>query len=544
MKDYRVLKFLDRFRAFFGKLGVDYDMMRRILQVKLTMDGRRVPTVMSSGSVKKDENNGFAKSLWIYALMGAITIPFLLMKENYLFQMSIVFGILIFMVMSSIISDFSSVLLDLRDKNIMATKPVGSRTINAAKLVHVLVYLFSLTAAFTGIPLIVSLIRNGFLFFLLFLAEIILIDLFTVVLTALIYLMVLKLFDGEKLRDIINYVQIALALGVTIGYQLIGRLFSITLIHIEFVPQWWQVFIVPIWFAAPFEIIFKGMASATNILFALLAVLVPVLSMILYIRLMPAFERNLQKLNSYGEGAGKRNGKLREFVGRAICFSKEERLFFRFASDMIKNEREFKLKVYPMLGLAVIMPIIILMSGFTPGEPLNLHNSRLYLFAYFCGVHLPTLIIMSRCSSNYKGAWIYKMIPLKDPAPVFRGTVKALLTGLFLPVFCLESIVFLLVCGIGILPGLIAMFLNFLLFMAVSFKVLKHELPFSEAFGIKQDDEWSGVGLLLVLAALAGIQVLLSFLPYGIAIDIAAAVIANIIMWRKAFRLSWQSLKQ
>jgi hypothetical protein len=525
-------------------MGVDYDMMRRILQVKLIMDGRRIPTVMSGGSVKKDENNGFVKSLWIYALMGAITIPFLLMKENYLFQMSIVFGILIFMVMSSVISDFSFVLLDLRDKNIMATKPVGSRTVNAAKMLHVTVYLFWLTAAFTGIPLIVSLVRNGFLFFLIFLAEIILIDLFAVVLTALIYLAVLKFFDGEKLRDVINYVQIALALAVTIGYQLIGRLFSITLIHIEFVPQWWQVFIVPVWFAAPFEIMLRGATNGSYILFTVLAVLVPVFSMILYIRLMPSFERNLQKLNSYGTGAGKGNGKLREMIEKAICFSKEERLFFRFTSAMIKNEREFKLKVYPLLGLAVMMPFILVLSGIHSDGLPNFHNSRIYLYAYFCGIPLVTLLIMSRCSSNYKGAWIYKMVPMANLSPVFKGTVKALLAGLFMPVFCLESVVFLLLCGIGILPGLIAMLLNFLLHMAVCFKFLKHILPFSEAFGVKQDDEWSGAALLFVLGALAAIQLALSFLRYGVLIDIAAAAIANIIMWKKVFRLSWKDLEE
>jgi hypothetical protein len=166
VKDFKALKFLDRFSAIFGKLGIDYKMMRKILKLKLTMDGRRIPTVMSGSAKKeKEETNGFFKSLWTYALMGAITVPFLLMEGNYLFQMSAVFGILIFMVMSSLISDFSSVMLDLRDKNIISTRPVGRRTINAAKLAHVMIYLFWLTAAFAGIPLIASLYRHGVLFF-------------------------------------------------------------------------------------------------------------------------------------------------------------------------------------------------------------------------------------------------------------------------------------------------------------------------------------------------------------------------------------------
>jgi hypothetical protein len=156
---------------------------------------------------------------------------------------------------------------------------------------------------------------------------------------------------------------------------------------------------------------------------------------------------------------------------------------------MIKNEREFKLKVYPLLGISLILPFIFILNGIHTGGSPNFHDSKIYLYAYFCGMHLPTLLIMSRCSSNSKGAWIYKTVPMTNLTPVFKGTVKAMLAGLFLPVFLLNSVVFLLLCGVGILPGLIAMLLNFLLHMAVCFKFLKHILPFSEAFGVKQDDE-------------------------------------------------------
>ncbi|HML35929.1 MAG TPA: hypothetical protein PKA19_00685 [Bacillota bacterium] len=538
MKDFKVLKFLDRFRGLFQRLGVDYGMMRRILQVKLIMDGRRVPTVLSGSEKKKEENNGFIKSLWIYALMGAVTVPFLLAAGSYAFQMSMVFGILIFMVMSSLISDFSSVLLDLRDKNIIYSRPVDRRTISAAKLTHVMIYMFWLTASFAAIPLAVSLYRNGVLFFLIFLAEIILADLFIVALTALIYLLILKFFDGETLRDIINYVQIALALAVTVGYQFVGRLFSVTLGGVEFAPRWWQVLVVPVWFGAPFEVFLRGAANVHFIILTLLVVLAPVLSIILYIRLMPAFEQNLQKLNSYSGSRRKKRGKLSERISRAICFSREERLFFRFASDMMKNEREFKLKIYPMLGLSMVMPFIILFNTITVGGPADLHGSRLYLCLYFCGMFLPTFLIMSRCSSNHKGAWIYKTIPLTGASPIFRGTVKALIVNLFLPVFCVESVIFLFVFGMGVFPGLVAVLLNLLLYAAVSFKILKPVLPFSEAFGIKQDDEWMGLVLLIALGVLAGVQFISSLSWLGIYIDIGAAAIANIIMWKKAFHVS------
>lgn len=146
MQNYRTLKLLDRFERIFTSFGVDYKVMRRLLQVKLTMDGRRVPTIFSQNAKKdnKEKNNQYIKSLWIYVLFGLFLIPFVLIGDNYLFQMSLFYGVFTFFVMTSIISDFSSVLLDIRDRNILFPKPVSRKTISTAKMVHVTIYLFSL----------------------------------------------------------------------------------------------------------------------------------------------------------------------------------------------------------------------------------------------------------------------------------------------------------------------------------------------------------------------------------------------------------------
>ena len=48
MKEFRILKLLDKFQVLYKKSGVNYDIMRMILQIKLTMDGRRVSTVLNN----------------------------------------------------------------------------------------------------------------------------------------------------------------------------------------------------------------------------------------------------------------------------------------------------------------------------------------------------------------------------------------------------------------------------------------------------------------------------------------------------------------
>lgn len=53
MNDFASLRILDRFRPVFQKLNIDYDVMRLILQLKLTMDSRRMPAIFSGSNVKK-----------------------------------------------------------------------------------------------------------------------------------------------------------------------------------------------------------------------------------------------------------------------------------------------------------------------------------------------------------------------------------------------------------------------------------------------------------------------------------------------------------
>ena len=167
MKDFKILLLLDRLRWLFVKLGIDYPIMRKILQVKLLMDSRRAPAIIGQRNKKKQkrDSNQFIQSLWIYLIIGCFMIIFIVFGDHFLFQMSLYFGVLMFMVMMSVVSDFSTVLLDTRDKGIILTKPVNSRTLGLAKAIHVTIYMFYLSIAFSGPALIVSLFKHGLLFF-------------------------------------------------------------------------------------------------------------------------------------------------------------------------------------------------------------------------------------------------------------------------------------------------------------------------------------------------------------------------------------------
>ncbi|QCR31111.1 hypothetical protein [Lysinibacillus sp. SGAir0095] len=545
MQDYVTLKLLDRLEKVFASLGVDYKVMRKILQVKLTMDGRRVPTIFSQNAKKKDKEptNQYIKSLWLYVLFGLIFIPMILMGDSYLFQMSFVYGIFTFFIMTSLISDFSSVLLDIRDRTILYPKPVDRRTISMAKLMHVIIYLSYLTIALVGIPLIVGLFTKGILFFIVTVINIILLALLIVVFTALIYFLILRFFDGEKLKDIINYVQIGLSLAIMIGYQLLGRSFELLNLTVTLKLEWWQVFVFPIWYGANTDLLLKQNFEPATIMFSVLGLLMPILAIWIYIKLTPAFEQNLQKLSYHGKAKQQRNGKLRQALVKVICRSKEEQAFFRFAALMMKNEREFKLRVYPSLGFSVVIPLIFIFGVFRSDFE-NLANSNSYLSIYFSLIIIPTIMIVLKFSGKYKGAWIYKAAPLEKLAPMFSGTVKSFIVNLYLPIYLLLSILFVFLFGTRILPDLIVVFLHACIYAVVCFMLLKKSIPFSQSFD-EFNQNGTGIiifGLMLIVGLLAGLHYLSTLYTYGIYLYLVVAIVGLVILWKQAFKITWEKI--
>lgn len=540
MKNFKILIFLDKFRSLFEKAGIDYPVMRKILQVKLVMDNRRDLTVFTNNKKKEKEgNSNFFLSLLIYLFMGIILIPFVILKQNYICQMGITFGIIMFFIMTSLISDFSSVLLDIKDANIIGTRPVDKKTLRLAKTIHVTNYIFLITTALVGPSLLVSLFCQGFLFFLIYFTFTILIDIFCIVLTSFIYILVLRFFDGEKLKDIINYIQIILSIVIMVGYQLLSRLFSFVDFKITFVPKWWQYLIAPIWFSAPFQMIKKLEINNTFLIFTIMAVAVPIAAILIYVNIMPLFERYLQKLSNNSESRKSSKKRPLQLISKFVCRTKEERTYFRFASDMMKNEREFKLKVYPSLGFSLVFPFIFIFQQISDSSLKEISKGRTYFFIYFCGLMLPTIIYMIKYSATYKGAWIYKALPIKETAPIFHGTLKAFLVKLFLPLYLLEAFIFIAIYGSRIIPDLLIVFINMLIFIIVSFMAYPKALPFSEPFGVTQSE--SGIIsflLFFILAALAGIHILCTFFPISIYIYMLIAIIVTFILWKKAFNIS------
>ena len=538
MKDSKFLLFLDIFKGLFQKLGIDYPVMRRILQIKLTLDGRRASTVLNnSNKEKKEENNNFIKSLGMYLLLDLVQIPFILMGDNYLYQMNIIFGIMMFMIMTSLISDFSSVLLDVRDKEIILSKPVNSRTVNTAKVLHIFIYIFLITMAIAGPSLIAALIKRGFLFFIIYLLEIVLMDLFVIVITAILYILILQFFDGERLKDIINYVQIGLTIAITIGYQFVARMFQfIDMDNIKYAHSWWKYFMPTIWFSAPFEIFINKNTADYLILYSILMIIIPIASIILYIKLIPSFENSLQKLNS-SSGKSKNKSRFTIAMAKIFCRTKTERSFYRFTTNMIKNERDFKLKVYPQLALSVIFPFIFMIPSLQDGGFGQIAEGNSYFAMYLSTLMVMSVVPFMVFSVNYKAAWVYNVAPISGTGDIYKGSLKALFINLITPVFIAVGSIFLLVFKGRIIMDVVIVYFNIMLFTKITFNFMEKSLPFSEAFSVSRQRE-NLMGMLagyFIVAILAGIHYAASNFSYGLYIYLIAILISNLVLWNTGY---------
>ncbi|CAM4284488.1 hypothetical protein [Paenibacillus tarimensis] len=548
MREYKVLKLLDRFSGWFVRRGVDYPVMRRMLQVKLTMDRRRVPTVLSQMSQNRDraaeeESNHFGKSLWLYGLLGLVLIPFLLIGGSPVIQMGLVYGLLTFFLVTAVISDFSSVVLDVRDHHILHPKPVTRKTIQMAKSVHVMIYLTLLTGTLSAGSFGVILFRMGPAAALLFVLETILLMLLVVVATTLLYLLVLKYMDGEKLKDLINYVQIIMSAGVMLGYQVTINSFNYLDFIGGFEVRWWHVLIVPLWFAAPFELLAGTGGGSPLILLAVLSIVVPLVAFLAYLRLQESFERYLAKLTQKdaGKGSKMRGIPLGQWLGRLLCRSGVERAWYRFAAGMMRRERDFKLRVYPSLGFSLILPFLMLLPGLRSGGLAEISQGSWFYSLYMIGIIIPSVLLMLKYSGAYKGAWIYKAVPMRNTEPAFRGSMLAFAVYLFLPVFLLESVLFLLIFGLKIAFHLIIILLSLLLYMTLCFRVLPKVLPFTQPFdAMKQSDGLVAVPLFFVSAVFGAAHFGASLLPYGLLLYTLLLLALNGWQWARAFRVPWE----
>ena len=121
-----------------------------------------------------------------------------------------------------------------------------------------------------------------------------------ILVSGLIYLLILNFFNGEKLKDVITIIQLVVAmLFSTVSIVVINISESINLFeNIDLSAI--NYFLPPFWFSAPLEIVATKTINKTLLILSFLALVAPIISVFIYTKFIPIFEKKLQKLNNDG----------------------------------------------------------------------------------------------------------------------------------------------------------------------------------------------------------------------------------------------------
>lgn len=542
MKEHIFLRILDKIKLLYTSMGVDYEKMRLILKYKLTMDSRRTSTLVNGNINEEKEKNYFLISLIMYAFMGLFIGLITFIPINKMYVYTIIFALFMFLVLTVFIADFSTVLLDVRDSNLIKITGVNNKTLNAAKITHIVYYVLMISVALGWLAIIGAFV-NGIAIGILFLLDIIIIDIFMIVITALVYYFILKHFNGEKVKDIINFVQIILTSTMVIGYQLIPRIFEFTDLNISYKEKLWNLLVPPMWFAAPIYALDQGQLTSIALSLLAFSIVIPLIAIVTYVKKSKQFENYLSKLNANDGKENKKKKGLLYKLGYIFCKNNEEKAIYSFSSSLIKNERDFKLKLYPNLGFSLIMPFLFMfiindshnIGSFSEWKN-SISNSNSYLYIYFFILMFGNTLSLLQFSNDYKASWLYISTPIKNKSIIYKGCYKAVFINLLLPLFMVQSIAFIWLFGLKVIPHLIVILAFATLVIPVEHFISNFKLPFSVQANVV--DSSQNLIVFFISFFIVGLGALIHFLlsknTFAIIIYSLILIVLNLVIWNKA----------
>lgn len=549
-----ILKLLDLFQWVFRLLKVDYPTLRLILWAKLTTDNRQEKSVAQRRG-KKEISNAMVWVVFIYIFIGLFMGIMLIGIKSLFVAMIFVFAMVMVMTAVALISDFTSVLLDTTDNAILLPRPVDSRTLAAARIIHIGLYLLLITLSLSLATLLMGTAKYGPRFSLALLFALVFTVIFVVFLANVFYLLIIKVSKGDHFRDIILYFQIFMAAFAMGSYQLLPRLIQMdSLMNFHFPIRWWTFFVPPAWMAAFVDLAVGGAWTGPKLGLAAVGLSVPVISMVIVIRyLAPGFNQAISRLETGGSipadgEAASEKSRLVRFLSRLWARNPQERGIFVFCWRVTSQDRKFKLKTYPTFGYMLIIAFILTL--YNKDVPLleslqNLPLTQKYIiFLYIGCLLIPIVILQQRFSDQYEAAWIFRTLPFSMPGSILKGSLKAMIAKYGMPVFVLLALLVLIVWGPHTLDDILLGFLNMMLTsLAIAFMV-QSDLPFSIKYGITKDVQKGLVGFLLFLIpASAGLaHYALTFLPYGVLCAIPVSLLGVVAGMRLYRRVPWSKI--
>jgi len=547
-----IIRIVHLFRGIFTMMDVDYQQLECILRVKLTMDNRRG---FSTSIKKKDSSNQLLLQSFVYVILGIFMGTFINSIDHTLTAYTLVFSMIMVMIAMLMISEFSVVLIDTRDNAILLPRPINSKTMTMAKLLHIAIYLLHLSLSLSIAPVVFTVMTYGFMAGLFFLLMIFLATLFTLFLTNLFYLGLMRLVSGEKLKDIMVYFQIAMAIIFMGAYQLLPRLIEMNdLYNAQMKVEWFTYLIPSVWFSGSITAIISSVYSLENSIFLFLSFLLPLGSLWIIIKyLSPKFSQRLSQMDAVASKPEKRKSqkanrfRYSEKLAQLLTQSTVERTSFKMIWKMSGRERKFKQTAFPAFGYVFVFIALAVFKGFGDEDQLAtlLTSKRYLLFLYFIIFAAFAVCMNIIYSDEPKSSWFFSSMPISKPGDILSGTIKAVLVKYVWPIYAIIGGLILYFWSYKALPDLLYALASITVITSFVTVMQSKALPFSkERLSQDSGDNFIKGILMMLSAAIIGLTHWgLTFIEYGVIVGLPIMLGLQYLSFRYIKRIKWNQIE-
>lgn len=491
-----LLKLMMLPKGLYVRMGADLSQLRALLEVKLKMDDRKPISTMNMGAKKKKPPR--FTSFWtafISFFTGIIYIlPMLALRKEPILGMWAYFTFFLFLLSFTLITDFSSVLLDTRDKYVVMPRPVNNQTLFLSRLLHICIYLFRIVLPMSIPGWIVMGLINWKLA-IWFPIPILLLVFTSLFLVMLLYLLMLRFATPARFKNILNGFQIVLSILLFSSYYLVPQVMqSANIESLKLADVSWVKFFPTFWMAATGSWLLKAGAVAGVVWYSLLAFAFPLILLWIAVKwLAPGFMSRLADADAGGETmetVKPQTRRSKSIWAQRLNHTEEARAGFSLAWIQTGRSRNFKMKVLPTFAYVPVYFFYLLFLNKNASfsqvwqdlPQTGRHIGLLYMAAFILLQTLNYLIM----SEQYKAAWIYFSAPLARPGLIMAGAFKAVWIKYFLPFFIAIAAFVLYVWGIGAIWDVALALVNVTVF-AISIGVMMYRyLPFSKLEQMKE----------------------------------------------------------
>ena len=467
------------------KQTVDRHQLKTLFRTSLRMDWRAMNNPMTGMRNRKSKIPGMVMMLGIN-LFASLFISIAVFRIADPFSALVMSATAVMLLVSlQVLMEFANIIILAEDYEIIAPRPVNSKTFYTARLLHFLFYVLILTLPICILPSILLAVKASRFIYVFYTFALYCSSSFLAAVTVMnIYTLILTRIDRRRLERWLGYINMIFILSLYLGLNTIPRLAREFLADYNIDTIWWWK-LIPTYWLGDWVKLLDGRAGITDSLLAVLGIVI----MILLGRLAVSYLslRYAESLSRavWSQRKNKAEKKMNPFMALFMKVAgPEEKAVMSLFRANFKNDAKFRLGIMAFIPLMIFYLIFsFVIRGTNVRDPFNplpeTQGVTNLLLGLVC-VLIPYMILPSMHGSRYwKAAWIFFAAPL-DRLKVVLAMKRITLIIVVLPVVILQFIIFSWLYHSILHAFLHALFLGMLSLTGVTFVFnFSVKLPFA-----------------------------------------------------------------